>query len=373
MNTILLILQKEFKQIFRNKMMLPIIFAMPVVQLVVLAYAATFEIKNLNVSVVDHDLSTTSRNLVEKFNASPFFTIIEYSESLAEAEKSIKNNETDLVFNIPAGFERKIIREQKSGIQVIANAINSTVAGVASGYIAIIVQDFNQQLIIDWFGVIPQTNTFKQIKVSESFWYNPELNYQIYMVPGILVLLVTLIGMLLSGLNLVREKEIGTIEQINVTPIKKHQFIIGKLLPFYIIGVFELAFGLVIGWLLFNIPFEGSFFDLFVVVTLYLLVVLGFALFISTLVETQQQALFIDYFFLVVFILMSGVFTAVESMPQWAQILNKINPVAYFVKAIRMLLLKGSTLSDLTHELGSLIIYAFIALGLAVLRYRKTN
>ncbi len=192
------------------------------------------------------------------------------------------------------------------------------------------------------------------------------------MVPGILVILVTIIGIFLSGMNVVREKEIGTIEQLNVTPINKYQFIIGKLVPFLIIGLFEFAFGLVIGKLLFDIPIEGSIPLVFLCVTAFLISVLGIGLFISTMNDTQQQAMLVSYFFMMVFILMSGLFTPTESMPNWALVLNKFNPIFYFLKINRMILLKGSGFLDISKEFFSLIGLGFVMLNLAVMRYKKT-
>jgi ABC-2 type transport system permease protein len=206
-----------------------------------------------------------------------------------------------------------------------------------------------------------------------SFWYNPELNFKTFMVPGILVLLVTIIGFLLSGMNVVREKEIGTIEQINVTPIKKYQFIIGKLLPFWFIALFELAFGLTIGKLLFDIPMVGSLGLIFFVASIYLIVILSMGLFVSTITNTQQQSMLISFFIMMIFILMSGLFTSIENMPSWAQTITKFNPVAYFIKIMRMVLLKGSGFAEIQLEFFSLLGLAFAMLSLAVLRYRKTT
>jgi len=352
--------------------MLPIIFVVPIIQLVVLAYAATFEIKNIDICLIDNDLSSTSRALAAKFEGSPFFNLTFSAQSFEKAEELLIKEKADIILNIPAGFEKKLVRENMSTLQIVINAINGTVAGISQAYCMQILTDFNRQVIVDWHGV-SQTNMIKQINIQSSFWYNPELNYQIYMVPGILVILVTLIGMFLSGLNLVREKEIGTTEQINVTPIKKYQFIIGKLLPFWIIAIGELAFGLTIGKILFDIPIVGSLITLFTIAAVYLLVVLGLGLFVSTLVDTQQQAMFVAFFFMLIFILMSGLFTSLDSMPDWAQTFNRINPMAYLVKALRMILLKGSTLANITTELINLSIYAVIILSLAIWRYRKVT
>jgi ABC-2 type transport system permease protein len=192
------------------------------------------------------------------------------------------------------------------------------------------------------------------------------------MVPGILAILLTVIGMFLASLNLVREKEIGTIEQINVTPIRKYQFIIGKLLPFWIIAMFELVLGLVIGKLLFNIPMEGSLLLLFAFAALYLIAVLGIGLFISTVCQTQQQAQFLNFFVLVTLVMLSGIFTPTESMPHWAQDVNLINPLAYFIRVNRMVLLKGSEFSDIALDFAAMGIMAVSLTALATWKYRKT-
>jgi ABC-2 type transport system permease protein len=179
--------------------------------------------------------------------------------------------------------------------------------------------------------------------------------------------------MFLSGMNMVKEKEIGTIEQINVTPIKKYQFIIGKLLPYWIVALFELAFGLILAKVVFSIPILGSIWLIFLVAAVYLFVTLGIALFISTKTNTQQQTMFLSWFFLVIFILMSGLFTSVDSMPEWAKIINWLNPIAYFVEIIRMIMLKGSGFMDIAFRLSLLAAYGVLALTVAVWQYRKTT
>ncbi|PJC07151.1 MAG: ABC transporter permease, partial [Flavobacteriaceae bacterium CG_4_9_14_0_8_um_filter_34_30] len=206
-----------------------------------------------------------------------------------------------------------------------------------------------------------------------SFWYNQTLNYKTFMVPGILVLLVTMITLFLAGMNIVREKEIGTLEQINVTPIKKHQFIIGKLFPFWVIGLSLLTIGLIIAKIIFNVPILGSLGLMYAYTSVYILVILGMGLFISNFTDTQQQAMFIAWFFVVIFILMSGLFTPIESMPQWAQIVTEFNPIKYFVEVMRMVMLKGSTFTDMLPQFSKTLLYAFIMNVLAVWSYKKTN
>jgi ABC-2 type transport system permease protein len=372
MRTILYIIQKEFLQVFRNKSMLPIIFVVPIVQLIVLVNAATFEMKHIRVSVVDLDLSGTSRKLVSKFQGSPFYQIQSTSFSYAEAEDEMKKGNIDMILQVPSGFEKKLMKESHAKVQFVINAINGQSAGLINAYSTMILLDYNREMVLE--NATPSsTGGLKSIQTDYSYWYNPKLNYKTYMVPGILVLLVTIIGLLLSGMNIVREMEIGTIEQINVTPINKIQFIAGKLIPFWIIGLFELAFGLTIGKLLFNIPMEGSLGLIFLSAAVYLFVILSFGLLISTITHTQQQAMLVSFFFLVVFILMSGLFTSIESMPQWAQDLDRLNPVMYFIKIMRMVLLKGSGFADISRYFWSLVIYAICSLSLAILRYRKVS
>lgn len=371
MRIIFYILKKEFKQIFRNKMMIPIIFVMPIFQMLLLVYAATFEMKNIDFAVVDYDNSKVSRGLVQKLSNSPFFNIAAYEKNIDAAEEYLLHDEADLILIFPANFESKLVKENKSEMQIIINAINGTVAGISQGYLSQILAEYNKEIIVDFLNFEPSLASTIQIK--PRFWYNPELNYKVYMVPGILAVLVTVIGMFLSGLNLVREKELGTIEQINVTPIKKHHFIIGKLVPFLIIGLFDLAFGLFIAKLVFDIPMVGSFVTLFIMASVYLFVVLGAGLLVSTFADTQQQVMFIGYFLMIVFILMSGIFTPTESMPIWAQKLNLLNPMYYFMSSIRMILLKGSSLVDLQFQLYSLIVYGIVMISLAVWKYKKVN
>jgi ABC-2 type transport system permease protein len=372
MRTILFILQKEFLQIKRNKTMLPMIFVIPFVQLLVLVHAATFEMKHIQVHVIDKDMSTVSRNMISKFSGSPFYEIKNTSFSDKEGEEDIRKNKADLEIIIPEHFEKKLKTENSAKVQLVVNAINSAGAGLIYAYTSAIILDYNRSIITDWTN-LPSNFKTSAISTTSAYWYNPELNYKNYMVPGILVLLVTLIGMFLTGMNIVREKELGTIEQINITPIKKYQFIIGKLLPFWIIAQFELAFGLAIGKLIFDIPILGNLGIIFLFSSIYLCVVLGAGLIISTINNTQQQSMFISFFFMMIFIMMSGLFTPVESMPEWAQKINIINPVAYFIQVMRMVLIKGSGLMDVMRPLISITVFAFLILSFAVWRYRKVS
>lgn len=373
MRNIRFIIRKEFRQIFRNKTMLPLIFVLPFVQLLILVNAATMDMKNIRMIIVDKDLSSLSRRLGEKFTQSPFFTLEGSAFSTTDAEKEMLVNATDMILIIPNGFEKQLYQIGKTDLQVQIDAINGMTAGLINAYASQIISGFNLELISETGRNSLVNMSPKTIDIGYSFWYNSELEFKYYMVPGILVILLTVISMFLSSLNLVREKEMGTIEQINVTPIRKYQFIIGKLVPFWIIALFELAFGLILGKVLFNIPIEGSLLLTFAFAALYLLSVLGIGLLISTLSQTQQQAQFLNFFILVTFVMMSGIFTPAESMPHWAQYVNIINPLAYFMRAIRMILLKGSEFGDIALDFLGIGIMAVVLLALATWRYRKIS
>ncbi len=371
MRTIVYIVQKEFIQIFRNRSMLPLIFIMPIFQLLILVNAATFEMKHIRMHVVDNDLSSYSRKMISKFQGSPFYEITGFSFSTAQAQEALQNNKTDVILEIPADFEKNLKNAKNAKVQLTINAINGTAASLTNAYSSQIIGDFNKNIITETGAQNLSGEISKSINTTYSFWYNPELNYKTFMVPGILVLLVTLIGLLLTAMNIVREKEIGTIEQINVTPVKKYQFITGKLIPFWIIALFELAFGMIIGKLVFDIPMVGSVGLVFFVAMIYLLGIVGAGLLISTITSTQQQAMMVSFFFMIIFILMSGLFTSIESMPQWAQYFNLINPIAYFIRIIRMILLKGSGFTEILNDLAAIFGYGILMLSLAVWRYRK--
>ncbi len=371
MRTILYIIRKEFLQIIRDKFIGKAIIIMPIVQMLILVYAATFEIKNIDLLVIDRDGSPSSIALTEKFAGSDFFSLSKKSLGDMQIKEEIDKGTADVVLIIPKGFESGFHRGEKSSIQLLIDAVNGTAGELMLGYCRAIIMKYNKNLLINEFGV--SATSSPTIDISSRFWFNPYLNYKIFMAPGILVILVTAIGWFMAGMNLVKEKENGTIEQLNVTPIQKFEFILGKLIPFLIIGLFDLAFGLLLAKLLFKVPFEGSLITLFIFATIYLIAILGIGLFISTVSNTQQQVLFTSFFFLIVFVIMSGLFTSVENMPQWGQIINKINPLSYFSRVIRMVLLKGSTLFDIQKEIYAMIGFALITNSLAVWRYKKTN
>ena len=348
------------------------IFAVPLIQMLVLVFAATFDMKKIDMVVVDKDLSETSRELIAKFDAIPFYHLAFAVPDETLGEEMLLSDDADAILVIPANMERSLIRDDKARLQLLVNAIDGNTAQLIYAYSSRIIGHFNRNLVAEWKG-IPEFTPPTEIKMAESYWYNTELDYKWYMAPGILAILVTIIGMFMSGMNLVREKEIGTIEQLNVTPVKKYQFIIGKLVPFWVIALFDLAFGLFIAWVVFDLPIVGCLWLLFGMAGVYLVGVLGLGLFISTITDTQQQVMFVSFFFMIVFILMGGIFTPVESMPHWAQTANLANPISYFMRIMRNIILKGSGFFDLLEEFLSLTALGITFLSLAIWRYRKTT
>ncbi len=374
MKTILFILEKEFKQIIRDKRVIALSIFAPIIQMLILVYAASFEFKNIKITIVDQDMSETSRLISQKFIASPFF-IVSSGISLPAAREKMQKGKTDMIMVIPFNFEATLLRDQKANISLIIDAVNQTKASIANAYVQSIVRQFNAHILAHYITPTPGKTIKKprNINILPRFWYNPHLDYKSFMIPGILAILITSIGMFLASMNIVKEKELGTIEQINVTPVHKTHFIIGKLLPFWLLGIFDLAFGLGLGKLIFRLPFIGSPWTLFLAAGIFLFLVLSLGLLLSTITDTQQQAMFMAWFFMIIFILMSGLFTAIESMPRWAQLIDYLNPLSYFIRIMRMVLLKGSTLADIKFDMIAMAVYGTVVYTLAVFMYRKVS
>jgi ABC-2 type transport system permease protein len=372
MRTLKFLLQKEFRQVFRDPSILRIIFVMPMIQLLVLPWAADYEVKNIKLSVVDHDHSDYSRQMISKITSSGYFQLENSAASYKEALHDVETDAADLVLEIPASFEKELVKEDKANLFLSINAINGVKANLGGAYLRSIIQDFNREIRLKWVQM-PRFNPETNIEVTSSNWFNPLLNYKFFMVPGILVILVTMVGSFLASLNIVKEKEIGTIEQINVTPVKKYQFILGKLIPFWVLGLLVLTIGMIIARLAYGIAPVGSYLTIYVFAAVYLLAVLGLGLLISTFTANQQQAMLISFFMMMVFILLSGLYTSIDSMPEWAQWITRFNPVSYFIEVMRMVVLKGSSLADIKSHLFTVLGFAVLLNTWAVFSYRKRS
>jgi ABC-2 type transport system permease protein len=378
---ILFLAQAEVLHVVRDRATLAQVFVMPIVQLLVLSNAATFEIRDTPAYVVDFDRTSTSRGLVRRFAASGHFAVREQSASPERANEALLRGRVTMVLTIPSEFEADLVRTGRAPVQVSLNAEKGSAAGIVQSYASRILAAYAAELDSDLHSQTrtvagpgrdaPPRRGAPRIEVRARGWYNPGLDYQNYMVPGILVALVTLIGTLLTAQNIAREKELGTLEQLNVTPITRGEFIAAKLLPFWVLAQIELGLGLGVGRLVFHIPVRGSVLLLFAVASVYLVVALGIGLWVSTLVETQQQAMFVTFFIMNVYLLMSGLFTPIDSMARWVQVLSQLNPVRHFVTISRAVLVKGAGPAEIALPFGILAVYAVVVFTLAVRQYSK--
>lgn len=355
--------------------MLRMLLVIPIVQLLVLSSAATFEVREGPIWIVDQDHSEASRGLITRVRGSGHFLVTGSSTSMDEANQALLNRRASLILRIPEGFARQIVRTGRGDVQLLLDAEDGAAAGILNSYIGRILLRYGAELSS------AQTSGTAQpleagvaggrVEIRARGWYNPELSYYDYMVPGILVVLVTIIAMSIASMNIVREKEIGTLEQLSVTPVTKSQFIASKLLPFWIIALVDLAIGLAVARGVFGIPIEGSLVVVGVSAVAYLFVALGIGLWISTVVETQQQAMFIAFSVNMVYLLMSGLFTPFTSMPEWAQIVGQLSPVKHFIEIMRAVLVRGAGFEAVSTPLAVLVVYGLVVFGLSIRQFTK--
>ena len=366
------LIEKEFKQIFRNPFLPKIIVGMPIMIMLVFPWAANMEIKNINMSIVDRDHSSYSQRLVHKIEASSYFILSDISSSNNEAMKSIESGKADIILEIEPGFERNLVREGAARIMISANAVNSTKGILGSVYLAGIMQDYASELRGEWIQSSGK-NALPVINIVSQNRFNPHLDYKVFMVPALMVILLTMLGGFLPALNIVGEKERGTIEQINVTPVGKFSFIIAKLIPYWIMGFLVLNICLGLAVLIYGLTPAGNLLTVYFFSVIYVFVVSGLGLVISNHSATLQQAMFVMFFFMIIMILISGLFTPVNSMPQWAQDITIVNPLKYFIQVMRMVYLKGSAINHLTTQFVALTCFALFFNTWAVVSYRKSS
>jgi ABC-2 type transport system permease protein len=376
---ILFLAQAEVLHIVRDRVLLAQVLIVPVVQLLILANAATFQIRNTPIYVADFDRTSTSRGVVNHLAASGHFQIVGSLPSLEAADEALLSGDVTMVVAIPRDFEASLVRTGVAPVELSVNAEKGSAAGIVQAYASRVLSDYaidiaprlRPSTLAAKAGLAVPVRGAGRIEVRARGRYNPTLNYQHYMVPGILVALVTMIGTLMSAQNIAREKELGTLEQLNVTPITRGEFITAKLLPFWLLGLLELSLGLVVGILVFDIPVRGSVPLLFGAAIVYLAVALGIGLWISTLVETQQQAMFVTFFIVNVYLLMSGLFTPIDSMAPWVRAASEINPVRHFVTISRAILIKGAGAAEIVRPLSILAVSAVVILTLAIRQHHK--
>ena len=373
MRTILFIVRKETFQVLRDRIMLVQIFAAPILQLLILAQAMTFEVGQTHLALVDRDRSPASERLIESFTSSGRFRVVLRTSDASHANRALLEREANAVLHISEGFSRDLMRGRSPSVQLVLNAEDGAAAGVVQSYAVRILADFSQTEASNIRrAAMGPSQPAGHVTIQTRTLYNPQLEYLSFMAIGLLAALMTIVGVLLTAQNIAREKEIGTLEQLNVTPITRTQFIAGKLIPFWVLGLIELTVGLSIIRFAFGIPFEGSVALVYLGAAVYLLAALGLGLLVSTTAQTLQQAQFITFFVMVTFLFFGGIFTPVQSMPEWAQLVAEANPIKHFAFILRTVLIKGGTWGDIAGELGAMLLFAAAVIGVAVLRHRKT-
>jgi drug efflux transport system permease protein len=364
---------KEFIEVFRDPRMKAFIFVVPVMQLLIFSYAASTDVRHIATAVYDLDNSVTSRDLVSRFVKSGYFDVVEYIASDARERELLDRGKVQAVLHLDQGFEGDLRAGRTAPVQMIVDGTDSNTAGIVLGYSNGIVQQFSQAVLAGRIQRLRgQVRLPGQINLQTRTWFNENLESRTYFVPGVIALMITLLTLLLTSLAVVREKEIGTMEQIMVTPIRPVEFILGKSVPFALISFVDLVIVTLVGVLWFQIPIRGSFALLVFATSVYLMTTLGVGLLISTVSETQQQAMMSTFFFFMPAVLLSGFMFPIANMPVAVQWLTYLNPMRYAMVILRGIFLKGVGLGILWPQILALAVMGVFTLGVASRRFRKT-
>jgi ABC-2 type transport system permease protein len=372
MKAILSILWKEFIQLRRDPRLFPVIFISPILQLLLLGYAANLDVKNIPSVICDLDRSAAGREFLDGFLNSGYFTAAGWVERLDQIDHFLDDGDASLALVIPRGFGDKVAAGRQAPVMIIADGSESQSATVGVNYANMIAMRYAQKIIFEVFERAAGAGVRPVIVNPElRVWYNPELKSRNFMVPGVLGLILMIMTMSLASLGIVRERETGTMEQLIVTPIRPYQLIVGKLLPFVLIGLVDTVFVIAVARLWFAIPFRGSVPLLFAGCLIFMLNTLGIGLFISTISRTQQQAMLTSLFFVMPQIVLSGFVFPIENMPRVFQIATRIIPIRYFFVIIRGIMLKGAGLADLWEQAAALVVLGTVILSLSIARFHK--
>ncbi|OGF52126.1 MAG: ABC transporter permease [Candidatus Firestonebacteria bacterium RifOxyC12_full_39_7] len=367
--------KKEFIQTFRDKKMLPVIFVAPVIQLILLGYAVTTDVKHIYLAVIDRDNSVESRELVGAALNSGYFDLKKGVEKESEIEEALRSGKADFVLYVPPNYSKNIKMNKKASFQVIADGSDATLTGIGLNYLNEIVQRKNKEIrdkiMNSRAGLLGKSISFPRVSPEVKIMYNPELKSANYMVPGVMALILTLMTMLLTSMSITKEKENGTLEQLVVSPLKPYEIILGKTLPFVIIGMVDVVLVITGGIVVFNIPILGSVWLLAVCSLIFIMSTLGIGLFISTISRTQQQAMLTTFMFIFPAMILSGFVFPVTNMPEPAQYLTYLIPLRYFLTIIRGIILKGNGIEILWPEIAALIIFGVVIFTLSSMRFRK--
>lgn len=370
---ILTVLRKEFRSVFRDPRMRLVIFGLPVIQTLVFGYAVTMDVRHVALVLVDHDNTPASRELASRFTGSDYFDIILSTPHEAAANAEIDAARASAILQIDSGFEANLHAGRSAPVQLIVDGSDSNTARLVLNYSSVIASTYNNDVVLAGaFRRSGQAQPAGAVDLRARAWFNENLESRNYFVPGVMAVLVMLVSLMLTGMAIVREKEVGTIEQIMVTPIRPLEFILGKFAPFIVIGFVDVLLVTLVGVFWFNIPIRGSFALLLLGTACFLLTTLGIGLFISTISNTQQQAMMSTFFFFYPAMLLSGFIYPIANMPRVVQWLTYFNPLRYFLVIIRGVFLKGVGLDILWLQLVALVLIGVAVMGFAVSRFHKT-
>lgn len=364
------LLEKEFKQFFRSRFLPKFVIVFPFVALAIFPLAVNFSIKKISLSVVDNSHSPYSGRLIRKIASSGYFRITAVAVDYRQAIESVELDKADIVLEIPPRFEPELVNDRKTGVMISANTVNGMKGGLGSAYLASIMTDFSAEVRSEWIQGAGDA-VIAAAEIIPMFRYNPHMGYTIYMIPALMVMMLAMVCGFLPALNIVGEKEKGTMEQMNVTPVSKFQFILSKLIPFWIIGFVVLSVCFFVAWLFYGLVPAGHFSTIYLFASVFVLAFSGFGLVISNYANTIQQAMFMMFFVIITFIFLSGLYTPVTSMPDWAQSVSRISPLKYMMQVMRLVYLKGSTFQELVPQFAALCGFAVFFNGWAVWSYRK--
>lgn len=356
------LIQKEFLQIRRNAFLPRLIVIFPIMMICVMPWVMNQEVKNIRVDVVDNDRSTLSRQLVHSIEASNYFIFNGQKPTYRAALKDIEVMDADVVLVIPLHYSRDLTQGRRPQVLIAANAVNGTKGSMGSAYLSQIVTTHVEPSV-----------AAMQAKLSTLFLYNKHLNYKVFMIPALFAMVMMLMCGFLPTLNIVGEKEAGTIESINVTPVPQWAFILAKLIPYWLIALFVIVVNILLSWLIYGITCAGPLWLVFVLAMLLALFWSSFGLIISNYSDTMQQAVFVMWFFVVCMLLLSGLFTPVRSMPHLAYLTTYVNPMHYFVDGIRTVFVRGGDFHSIAHQLLALLVIASLMAVWAIKSYRKNQ
>jgi ABC-2 type transport system permease protein len=365
---VLILVRKEFLELRQNLRLVPVILVAPIIQLFLLGYAATTDVRNVPVVIADADLSAASRDLRWRFEASPYFSVAAVVPTVREIDAYLERRDAWMAVGIPAGYGADVTAGRPAAIQVVADGTDSNSTTVALGYATTLVSGYAQELIAARQPRGARGGVEARVRV----WFNPQLESRDFMIPGVLALLLLVVTANLSSMAIVRERELGTLEQLNVTPIRRWELIAGKLLPYALVGAIDAVLVITVAILWFEVPLRGSVALLVGLSLVYLVCTLGIGLFVSTVSNTQQQAMMTTtFFFLMPMVYLSGFVFPIENMPAVIQPVTSLIPLRYFLVIVRGIFLKGVGLETLWPQALALSGWGAGVIGLAILRLRK--